>query len=151
MRLAIYQPDIAQNMGTSLRTAACLGVDVDIILPCGFPFDDRKLRRAAMDYIEHVNYRTHDSWEDFVKFVEENNKRIILLSSKASASYTEFSYNDDDILMVGRESAGVPSHVSGYCADNAVTIPMQNGMRSLNVAISAAIVLGEALRQIRQN
>jgi len=146
MRLALYQPDIAQNMGTSLRTAACLGVDVDIILPCGFPFDDRKIRRAGMDYIEHVNYQTHDSWEDFIKFAKDNKKRIILLSSKAKKIYTDFSYTNDDILMVGRESAGVPEYISDYCGQNAVTIPMKNNMRSLNVAVSAAMVLGEAIR-----
>ena len=150
MRLALYQPDIAQNLGTNLRTAACLGVGVDIILPCGFAFDDRKIRRAGMDYIEHVQYKTHDSWEDFTQYAKENGKRIVLLSSKASLSYTQFEFDDNDILMLGRESAGVPEHVAAYCGNDAVTIPMQGGMRSLNVAVSAAIVLGEALRQVGQ-
>ncbi len=147
MKLALYQPDIAQNFGTSLRTAACLGVDVEIIEPCGFPLDDRKIRRAGMDYIEHVKYTRHNSWEKFVSFTEENSHRIILLSSKATKSYTEFTYQENDVLMVGRESAGVPDEVAAYCRHQ-ITIPMQPGMRSLNVAVSAAIVLGEALRQI---
>lgn len=148
MKLALYQPDIAQNLGTTLRTAACLGVDVDIILPCGFPLDDRKLRRAGMDYIDKVRYTSHDSWEHFVKQHENNGTgRIILLSSKASVPYTEFKFEQDDILLLGRESAGVPENVTKYCK-NRVTIPMKNGMRSLNVAVSGAIVLAEALRQL---
>ncbi|MCE3232650.1 MAG: ((34)-2-O)-methyltransferase [Rickettsiaceae bacterium] len=147
MKLALYQPDIAQNLGTSLRTAACLGIDVEIIEPCGFPLDDRKLKRSGMDYIDYVKYTRHKSWEHFKEWTEENNSRIVLLSSKASISYTKFNFLPNDVLMVGRESAGVPPEVVEYCT-NAVTIPMKNGMRSLNVAISAAIVLGEALRQI---
>lgn len=148
MILALYQPDIAQNMGTNLRTCACLGVDVAIIEPCGFPFDDRKFKRAGMDYINHVSYRRHVSWHAFRTWLEDENKRLVLLSSKADMPYTQFKFQPDDVLMVGRESAGVPQEVSDYCA-HSVTIEMQEGMRSLNVAISAAMVLGEALRQVR--
>ncbi len=148
MKIALFQPDIAQNLGTNLRTAACLGVDVEIIEPCGFPFDDRKVRRAGMDYIDMVQYTRHASWDDFKNWVEENNYRLVLLSSKVQTSYTDFSFRKNDILLLGRESAGVPQEVSDYCK-NAVTIPMKGGVRSLNVAVSAAMVLGEALRQIR--
>ena len=148
IKLALYQPDIALNLGSNLRTAACLGADVEIIEPCGFPLDDRKIRRSGMDYIDYVKYNRHNSWDDFKIWVEENNYRLILLSSKATASYTDFKYKDNDILMLGRESAGVPDNVAKYCK-NKVTIPMQENVRSLNVSVSAAIVLGEALRQIR--
>ena len=148
MKIALFQPDIAQNLGTNLRTAACLGVDVEIIEPCGFPFDDRKVRRAGMDYIDMVKYTRHASWGHFKKWVEENNYRLVLLSSKVETSYTEFCFQKNDILLLGRESAGVTQEISDYC-ENAVTIPMQGGVRSLNVAVSAGIVLGEALRQIR--
>ncbi len=146
MKIALYQPDIAQNMGTTLRTAACLGVDVEIIDPCGFPFDDRKLRRSGMDYIEYVKYTRHKSWQDFKDFIEQNNFRPVLLSSKAKLSYTEFKFAKKDVLIAGRETAGVPEDVANYCI-NKVTIPMTKNMRSLNVAVSVGIVLGEALRQ----
>jgi tRNA (cytidine/uridine-2'-O-)-methyltransferase len=148
MKIALYQPDIAQNLGTNLRTAACLGVDVEIIEPCGFPFDDRKIRRAGMDYIDMVKYNRHTCWEDFRKWSEQNNFRLVLLSSKVKTSYTDFVFQKNDILLLGRESAGVPDEVSKYCK-HGVTIPMQENVRSLNVAVSAGIVLGEALRQTR--
>jgi tRNA (cytidine/uridine-2'-O-)-methyltransferase len=146
MKIALYQPDIAQNLGTTLRTAACFGVDVEIIQPCGFPLDDKKLKRSGMDYIEYVKYTKHDSWGAFKDWAENNNHRIILLSSKASVPYTQFQFQKNDILMAGRETAGVPDDVSAAC-ENKVTIPMQGGMRSLNVAVSVAVVLGEAVRQ----
>ena len=148
MKIALFQPDIAQNLGTNLRTAACLGVDVEIIEPCGFPFDDRKVRRAGMDYIDVVKYTRHSSWDEFKKWSEENNYRLVLLSSKVETPYTEFVFQKNDILLLGRESAGVTEEIADYC-ENAVTIPMQGGVRSLNVAVSAGIVLGEALRQVK--
>lgn len=148
MKIALYQPDIAQNVGTTLRTAACLGVDVEIIEPCGFPFDDRKFRRAGMDYIDHVNYTKHASWQSFKDWAAEGGYRIVLLSSKAKTSYTDFQYQEKDILLLGRESAGVPEDVANHCPKS-VTILMQNDMRSLNVAISTAIVTSEALRQLK--
>lgn len=147
--LAIYQPDIPQNLGTNLRTAACFGVSVEIIEPCGFPLDDRKIRRAGMDYIDKVTYSRHNCWKDFTNWADLNSKRVILLSSKAAHNYTEFSYKTGDILLLGRETSGVPEEVTKYCGNNTVTIPMQGGVRSLNVAVAGAIVLGEALRQIR--
>lgn len=143
MSLALYQPDIAQNVGTILRLAACMGVEVDIIEPCGFPWDDRKVRRAGMDYIDHVTYRKHVSWEHFNA---QKQGRIIVLSTKATQPYTDFSYHASDVLLLGRESAGVPQEVFDAC-DAQVTIPMQPGMRSLNVAMAAGMVLGEMLRQ----
>lgn len=149
MHIALYQPDIAQNLGTNLRTAACLGVHVDIIEPCGFPLDDRKLRRAGMDYIDLVEYRRHASWDAFLSAMRQQGRRIVLLSSKVPVSYTEFAFQPQDVLLFGRESAGVPKDVADAC-DAAVTIPMQEGMRSLNVAVSVGIVLGEALRQVKE-
>ncbi|MDB2414491.1 tRNA (cytidine(34)-2'-O)-methyltransferase [Rickettsiales bacterium] len=144
-RIALYQPDIAQNLGTTLRTAACFGFDVDIIEPCGFPFDDKKFRRAGMDYIDNVKYIRHRSWESFLE--ENKNSRIILLSSKAIKPYSSIEYKNNDILLFGRESAGVPQDVSDAC-NELVTIPMKEGMRSLNVAVSVGIVVGEVARQI---
>lgn len=148
MKIALYQPDIAQNLGTNLRTAACLGADVEIIEPCGFPLDDRKIRRAGMDYIDYVKYTRHDSWEKFHSWAKSENRRIILLSSKVDIPYYDFSYNENDILLFGRESAGVPEDVANSC-DAKVTIPMQENMRSLNVAVSVGIVLGEVKRQLK--
>lgn len=146
--LALYQPDIAQNLGTSLRTCACLGVDVEVIEPCGFPFDDRKIRRSGMDYINYVRYRRHTSWQHFLAYEWGEKRRIILLSSKASVPYSQVKFKASDILLVGRETAGVPKAVADAC-DLKATIPMKEGMRSLNVAVASAMVLGEALRQLR--
>lgn len=148
LKFALYQPDIPQNLGTNLRTAACFGVDVEIIEPCGFAFDDRKFQRAGMDYIEHVKYTRHHSWDKFKDWAENEGRRVVLLSSKAKLAYTNFQFNNNDILLLGRETSGVTQEITDYCGENAVTIPMQSGMRSLNVAVSGAIVLAEALRQL---
>lgn len=144
LRLALYQPDMPTNTGSMLRLGACLGVPLDIIEPCGFVWDDKKLKRVAMDYIDHIDFKRHLSWDAFLETIA--GRRIVLLSTKAATPYTSFSYRPDDILLVGRESAGVPDHVHDR-ADGRVIIPMAEGMRSLNVALSAAMVLGEALRQ----
>jgi tRNA (cytidine/uridine-2'-O-)-methyltransferase len=146
MQLALYQPDIPQNVGTMLRLAACMHINASIIDPCGFPLDDRKLRRSGMDYIDHVTLRRHLSWQKFQEYRQALPARLILLTTKSSHIYTEFTFAPTDILLVGRESAGVPDEVAASC-DAAITIPMQQPMRSLNVAIAAAMVLGEALRQ----
>lgn len=146
--LALYQPDIAQNLGTILRLGACLGVPIEIIEPCGFPFDSRKMRRAGMDYLDHVAHRRHASWQHFKTWLEQESRRLILLSTKAAVPYTKFVYQSGDVLLLGRESAGVPDEVHN-AADHRVIIPMQPEMRSLNVAISGAMVVGEALRQCR--
>ena len=143
MRLALYQPDIAQNTGALLRLAACLALAVDVIEPCGFVFGDARLRRAGMDYLGHVAMVRHQSWDAFRGVVPG---RLILLTTRAALGYTEAAYLPADTLMVGRESAGVPDAVH-EAADLRVRVPMRPGLRSLNVALAAAMVLGEALRQ----
>ncbi|WP_367281176.1 tRNA (cytidine(34)-2'-O)-methyltransferase [Sneathiella sp.] len=144
MRLALYQPDIAPNVGTMLRLGACLGVPVDIIEPCGFPFGAKDLKRAVMDYADAADVTRHISWQEFA--THKNGKRLILLTTKADTAYTDFTFTESDILLLGRESAGVPQEVHDL-ADHRLIIPMTEGMRSINIALSAAMVLGEALRQ----
>ena len=143
MRLALYQPDIPQNTGTILRLAACLGVGVDIIEPCGFVLDDKRLRRAGMDYLDSVALARHTSWSAFALAPRG---RLILLTTGASLPYTEVGFASGDVLLLGRESAGVPAEVHA-AADLRATIPLQPGQRALNVAVAASMVLGEALRQ----
>jgi len=145
MRLALYEPDIPQNAGTLIRLGACLGVGVDIIEPCGFLFTDKGLRRAGMDYLELAEIARHASWE---KFRQSAKGRIVLLTSKAADPYTEFAFAPDDIILLGRESAGVPDEVH-EAAHARLRIPLKPGLRSLNVALAGAIVLGEALRQTK--
>ena len=147
MRIALYEPDIPQNTGTILRLAACFKITVDIIKPCGFVINDRRLKRSGMDYVEKVNLNFHDSWDIFFDTVQNTIKaRIILLTTKSENSFISFNFKKTDILLLGRESAGVPKHVRDS-ADENIVIPMSNGSRSLNIAISAAMVLGEAMRQ----
>jgi tRNA (cytidine/uridine-2'-O-)-methyltransferase len=144
MRLVLYQPDIPQNAGALLRLAACLGVAVDIVEPCGFIFDDRRLRRAGMDYLGAVELVRHAGWESY-RAVRQGS-RLVLLTTRAATAYVDFAFRADDRLLLGRESAGVPADVHA-AADARLKVPMRPGMRSLNVALAAAIVLGEALRQ----
>lgn len=144
MRLALFEPDIPQNTGTILRLAACFGLGVDIIEPCGFVFSDRRMKRAGMDYIDAVQLIRHNSWADFEAGRE--NTRLVLLTTKTDMAYCDFEFNAGDTLLLGRESAGVPDHVH-QAADAQITIPMTPEMRSLNIATAAAMVLGEALRQ----
>jgi len=146
MRLALYEPDIAQNAGTMLRMAVCFGVAVDLIEPAGFVLTDKGLRRAGMDYLDTARMTRHESFAAFDRWRRDHGHRLVLLTTKATAAHIDMRYDDTDILMVGRESAGVPDSVHAI-ADAAVRIPMVAGMRSLNVAVSAAIVMGEALRQ----
>ncbi len=147
MRLALYEPDIPQNTGAMLRLAACLGGAVDIIEPCGFLLDDRRLRRVGMDYLDRVELVRHSSWRAFRRTAEARRSgRLVLLTTVAETPYCRFAYDPDDTVLVGRESAGVPDEVHAAAAAR-VTIPMQSGLRSLNVALAAAMVLGEALRQ----
>ncbi len=147
MRLALYQPDIPQNTGALLRLGACLQVPVDIIEPCGFPIDDKRLRRAAMDYAEACEIIRHTSWQAFLSdFRSQGQGRLVLLSTAATDSFAEFEFEARDTLLLGRESAGVPTDVH-QAADARVYIPMAAGARSLNVVTAAAIVLGEGLRQ----
>jgi tRNA (cytidine/uridine-2'-O-)-methyltransferase len=148
-RLAIFQPDIPQNTGTMLRLAACLGVPVEIIEPAAFDVSDRNLRRSGMDYLNHVAISRHISWRAFEAWRQENGgRRLVLATTKGAIPYADFAYQDDDIILVGRESAGVPDEVH-QAADARVVVPMQPGLRSLNVAVTAAMILGEALRQTR--
>lgn len=148
MRLALYQPDIPQNAGTMMRLAACLDVAVDLIEPAGFVMSDRHLRRAGMDYLDQLELVRHTSWHAFAS-ARSGPARLVLLTTRAATPYTEFQFHADDTLLVGRESSGVPEEVHAF-ADAAVRVPMAPQMRSLNVAIAAAMVLGEALRQTRQ-
>jgi tRNA (cytidine/uridine-2'-O-)-methyltransferase len=146
LSIALYQPDIAGNTGTILRLAACLGLTVEIIEPAGFDTSDRNLRRAGMDYLETVLLTRHIDWRHFEIWRAGTGRRLILASTKAAGRYTDFDYRGDDILLFGRESAGVPDHVH-EAADARVIIPMVAGQRSINVAMSAAMIAGEALRQ----
>ena len=144
MELALFQPDIAQNAGTLMRLGACLATPVNIIEPCGFPFGTKDMRRAVMDYTDIADIQKHASWAQFLQ--AKAGKRLVLLTTKASVCYTDFKFAPDDILLLGRESSGVPEDVHQR-VDGRVTIPMQASARSINVAVSAAMVLGEALRQ----
>ncbi|TNB49323.1 tRNA (cytidine(34)-2'-O)-methyltransferase [Martelella lutilitoris] len=146
MRIALYQPDIAGNTGTILRLAACLGLAVDIIEPAGFALSDRNLKRAGMDYIAKAVMTRHVDWEAFDAWRQESGRRVVLASTKASLAYTAFSFEADDILLFGRESAGVPDLVH-ESADHRVRIPMVKGERSINLAVSVGMMAGEALRQ----
>ncbi|MET2830637.1 tRNA (cytidine(34)-2'-O)-methyltransferase [Mesorhizobium shangrilense] len=147
LRIALYQPDIAGNTGTILRFAACLGLGVDIIEPAGFPLSDRALKRAGMDYIEMADLTRHADWNAFQGWRKAAARRLVLLSTKAAISYTDFAFAGGDILLFGRESAGVPDAVH-EAAQARLIIPMQPGARSINVALSVAMVAGEAIRQL---
>jgi tRNA (cytidine/uridine-2'-O-)-methyltransferase len=146
MRLALYQPDIPQNTGTILRLCGCLGIEAHIIEPAGFPSTDRAFRRAGMDYLEAVTIIRHASWQDFEAWRRAVACRLILFTIKAARSYLDFSFAGSDVLLFGRETAGAPEVVHA-AADAKLLIPMRAGMRSLNVAMAAAIAAGEALRQ----
>jgi tRNA (cytidine/uridine-2'-O-)-methyltransferase len=147
MRLALYQPDIPQNAGAILRMAACLGVPVEVILPAGFDLSDRALRRASLDYLEHVSLTRHESWRAFESWRRASGRpRLVLLTTRGDRLHVDFAFHINDILLLGRESAGVPAEVHA-AADARLRIPIQAGLRSLNVATAAAIALGEALRQ----
>ncbi|MBU2581110.1 MAG: tRNA (cytidine(34)-2'-O)-methyltransferase [Alphaproteobacteria bacterium] len=148
MRLCLFQPDIAQNTGTLLRFGACLGVPVDIIGPAGFDLSDRALKRAGLDYLGDVELQQHVSFTAFDAWRKRRGARLVLATTKAELVYTDCEFQPADIVMVGRESSGVPDDVARL-ADQAVKIPMQQGMRSLNVALAAAMIMGEALRQVR--
>lgn len=147
MRLALFEPDIPQNTGALLRLAACFGLGVDVIFPCGFIFDDRRMKRAGMDYIDRVDIQRHTSWAAYRAARDTAaGGRLILLTTKGAAPYHEFQFAPGDSLMVGRESSGVPDEVH-EAADHRLVIPLRPGLRSLNVAMAAAIVAAEAQRQ----
>jgi tRNA (cytidine/uridine-2'-O-)-methyltransferase len=142
--IALYQPDIPQNVGATMRLCACLGMDLHVIEPCGFPWDERKIKQAGMDYIDHVRYERHASWQVFLNAM--HGRRIILMTTKASVPYPAFTFEAGDILLAGRESSGVPDDVHAG-AQGRVAIPMRAGLRSLNVVNATAMIAGEALRQ----
>ena len=149
MRLALFQPDIPQNTGTMMRLCACVGLPIDIIGPCGFIFNDKAMRRAGMDYLDMSNCRRHDSWQDFLRYREAHGEeygRLVLMTTKGSIPYTAFEFRKNDIILMGRESAGVPEEVH-QTADARIVIPMNPNARSINMAVSAAMAVGEALRQ----
>ena len=146
MRIALYEPDIPQNTGTILRLAACLGVEAHIIEPAGFPTSDRAFRRAGMDYLDQVSIRRHASWTVFDAWRRSEGLRLILFTTAATVSYLDHGFRPGDVLMFGRESAGVPDAVH-QAADARLVIPMRPGLRSINVAMVAAMALGEAMRQ----
>jgi tRNA (cytidine/uridine-2'-O-)-methyltransferase len=147
MRIALFEPDIPQNTGTILRLAACLGIEAHIIEPAGFPISDRAFRRAGMDYLDQVEIARHASWEAFEAWRRGADARLILFTTRASRSYLDHAFRPDDVLLFGRESAGAPQAVHD-AADARLVIPMREGLRSLNVAMAAAMAAGEAIRQI---
>ena len=149
MRIALYQPDIPQNTGNIFRLGACLGVSVDIIEPTGFIFDDKRFKRSAMDYLDHIDYKRHIDWQHFYDWKKENNFRLILMTTKSQESLYNFKFNPSDILLFGRESAGVPKNIHNI-VDHRLKIPMKGGVRSINLSSSVALVLGEGLRQTNQ-
>lgn len=147
IRLAQYQPEIPQNTGTLLRTCACLGVTLDIIDPCGFGLSDARLKRSGMDYIDLAHYQRHNSFESFLAWCNQSNRRLVYLTPHAKTSIYTFSFTENDTLILGRESDGIPAGTADKF-DHHVTIPMMEATRSMNVAIAGAIALSEALRQI---
>ena len=146
MQIALFQPDIPQNTGTILRLCACLDVAAHIVEPAGFPISDRHFRRAGMDYLDQVALMRHDSWPKFEQWRNAGGYRLILFTTKGAGSYLDYHYGLKDILLFGRESAGVPDEVAA-AADARLVIPIKPSLRSLNVAVAAAMALGEALRQ----
>ena len=146
MRLALFQPDIPQNTGAIIRLTACFGIPLDIIEPCGFLLSDKRFKRVVMDYIEEKNIKFHKSFNEFLKSKE--NQRIVLMTTKASISYTKFKFEENDTILFGRESSGVPEKVHKIIK-NRLKIPMKNNKRSLNLATAVAIVLAESLKQTK--
>lgn len=149
MNIVLYQPDIPQNTGTILRLGAALGLAVHIVEPCGFMLSDRRLKRAALDYMPFATIHRHASWEAFLE-ARAGQGRLVLASTQAAVPYTKFNFSGGDWLIMGRESAGVPVELH-QLADARVLIPMQSGVRSLNVAVAAAMIAGEAMRQTTWN
>lgn len=147
LNLVLYQPDIPQNLGAMLRLSACLRARVHIVEPCGFPLSDQKLRRAGMDYMELADYIAHMNWERFLDYRQQNPGRLLLLETDGATPYTELAFQPSDYVVLGRESAGTPRELYDQM-DQTVYIPMRDGVRSLNVAMSAGILTAEACRQL---
>ena len=148
MRIALFEPDIPQNTGNIFRLGACLGIPIDIIEPTGFVIDDKRLKRASMDYYDYLDLTKHVSWEKFYEWSKKNSYRLILLTTKSQKSYFEYKFQSNDIILFGRESAGVPDYVH-ETVDERLTIPMVKGPRSINLSGSVSIVAGEMIRQLK--
>ncbi len=145
MKIALFQPEIAGNVGTIIRTCVCFDIELHIIEPCGFPFDMKRIKQSALDYIHHAKIIRHNSFEDFLKNeIEKKNQRLILATTKGSQDYQKFDFTKDDVLLFGQESAGVPDYIHNQ-SHHRIFIPMQNKMRSLNIAISCGILLAKSL------
>ncbi len=145
LRIALYQPDIPQNVGAAIRLCACMGIALDIIEPCGFPWDIKKIRQAGMDYVEQAQLIRHDSWDAFLD--HHQNRRFVLMTTKASENYLDYTFTDQDILIAGRESSGVPDNVHAR-VDGRIKIDMKGEARSLNIINATSMITGEAIRQI---
>ncbi len=145
-KIALFEPDIPQNTAAIIRTCACLGAKLEIIEPCGFLFSDKRFKRVVMDYMDEKEITYYQSSEDFLK--SKKNQRIVLMTTKASVSYTKFKFNKNDTILFGRESAGVPENIHKQVKDR-LKIPMKNNMRSLNISSSVAIILAESLKQTK--
>ena len=148
MRIALFEPDIPQNAGNIFRLGACLGIPIDIIEPAGFVIDDKRLKRASMDYYDYLDLTKHVSWEKFYEWSKKNSFQLILLTTKSQKSYYDYKFQAKDIILFGRESAGVPDYVHG-AADERLTIPMIKGPRSINLSSSVSMVAGEMIRQLK--
>ena len=147
MRIALFEPDIPQNTGNILRLGACLGIEIDIIEPTGFLFDDRKFKRSSMDYINYVKYKKHIDWEGFYNWSIKKKFRLILVTTKTKNSFINYKFKTNDILLFGKETAGVPDYVHDNVNEK-ITIPMVTGPRSINLSSSVAIIVSEACRQL---
>ena len=145
-KIALYEPDIPQNTAAIIRTCSCLGAMIEIIEPCGFMFNDKRFKRVAMDYLDEKMIKFYPNEKEFFKFKKKENERIILMTTKASVSYSSFNFKINDTILFGRESAGVPEKIHKL-VDNRIKIPLKSGKRSLNIASSVAIVLAESMRQ----
>ena len=147
MRIALFEPDIPQNTGNIFRLGACLGIPIDIIEPTSYLFDDKRFQRSSMDYFKYTKYKKHLDWESFYNWSKENNYRLILLTTKSQKKYSNYKFQSNDILLFGKESAGVNPSVH-ESVDEQLTIPMIKGLRSINVSSAVALVVGEACRQL---
>ena len=148
MRIALFEPDIPQNAGNIFRLGACLGIPIDIIEPTGFVINDKRLKRASMDYYDYLDLKKHISWEKFYNWTKQHSYRLILLTTKSEKSYFKYTFKKNDILIFGRESAGVPEEVHNLVNER-LTIPMIKGPRSINLSSSVAMVVSEAIRQLK--
>ncbi len=144
IKIALFQPCIPQNVGAMMRLGACMGVRIEIIEPCGFPWDEKKMQRAGMDYMSAVDYTRHSSWDSFLE--DRGEGRLVLMSTKAETSYLDFEFSNQDVLLAGNESSGAPDFVHA-AADARIAIPIKPGLRSLNIVNATSMILGEALRQ----